>query len=442
MENKKLAVGVIVIIAIVGVAAYSASGNGKEEGTGGTTGGGESTIPEGPIKIGIPTPLSGGATVLTPHGQWYANTICQYINEEENGILGREVEPVIYDTKYEGSTVAEIFSKMVNQDKVEAIVGCMSTSSGLAVAEKIEDEYKIPTIFAEVGTQKLFSETIPNPKYIFRMEHSDMGMATTPARAMLDYKPDLETIAIVTPDYGWGRTQARVFTKAMNSLAPNVKIVNTAYTPVLQANADFSSQISKIKSLNPDAYITWVFGSDLVAFNNQAMEMGLYDKIDLCVNPLQGVASQTSIVKELPKGLVVEARASRGLHPPLEYGYPNSWLVKKALKKYGVLPDYHKIHLMSGLMYLEKAYEKAYEITGEYPSSEQVAETLEGLGMFGPGGVQCIVDHQSTMPCYIYGRITKEDGGWVIKDKKFYRASEWMVPPWMTVDEYIDNLQR
>ncbi len=62
--------------------------------------------------------------------------------------------------------------------------------------------------------------------------------------------------------------------------------------------------------------------------------------------------------------------------------------------------------------------------------------------MFGPGGVQTIVDHQSTMPCYVYGQITKKGGEWIIENQKHYRAAEWMVPPWMTLDEYIDSLQR
>ncbi len=111
------------------------------------------------------------------------------------------------------------------------------------------------------------------------------------------------------------------------------------------------------------------------------------------------------------------------------------------LEKTGVLPTYGMdIHMLTGLLYLKKAYEKAYDLTGQYPSPETVAKLLDGLSIIGPDGVASMLNHQSTAPGMAVGKLHQENGHWVMKDMMFVPDYLRIVPPWMTVPQFIEAL--
>jgi len=99
-------------------------------------------IPSEPIKIGFVVPMSGVAATLSPNADVNAELAVEYMNKYEGGILGRPIKPIIYDEK-NAQTSVEVFGKLVENDKVEAILGCLSSSAGLAVAPKVEAQWKI-----------------------------------------------------------------------------------------------------------------------------------------------------------------------------------------------------------------------------------------------------------------------------------------------------------
>ncbi|MGZ3559743.1 MAG: ABC transporter substrate-binding protein, partial [Thermodesulfobacteriota bacterium] len=100
----------------------------------------KANIPTGPIKIGFVVPLSGVAATLSPNAGINAELAVEYMNKYEKGILGRPIKPIIYDEKNAQNAV-EVFGKLVENDKVEAILGCLSSSTGLAVAPKVETKW-------------------------------------------------------------------------------------------------------------------------------------------------------------------------------------------------------------------------------------------------------------------------------------------------------------
>jgi len=403
----------------------------------GVVAGAADNIPSGPMKIGFAIPLSGVATSLAPDLGVKAEIAVEYINKYEGGILGRKVKPIIYDTKCNPQTTVELCEKLVESDKVEAMMGCLSSSTGLAIASKVEKEWQIPTLLLEATTMDMFTKADPNPKYLFRIGPDDVMQSLTHVEAVLKEKPDVKTIAIGAPDYEWGHDVVNRFKQIMKKLKPDVEFVYTFFHPFAEASPNFTPYITEIMQRNPDVYVGYSWGTDGVAWCTQAKAMGLYKRIPLVLDIFSGTAKGELAAE----GVLSEARAGKLLFPPLKLGYPNSKLVPMYLDKIGVLGSYGMgVHMVTGLLYLKKAYEKAYDLTGKYPSSEMVVKTLEGLSIIGPCGITSMINHQSTAPGMTVGKLHKSNGVWVLRDRVFVPNYLKVVPPWMTVEEFIDSL--
>lgn len=395
-------------------------------------------IPNEPIKIGFVVPMSGVAATLSPNADVNAQLAVEYMNKYEGGILGRPIKPIIYDEKNAQNSV-EVFGKLVENDKVEAILGCLSSSAGLAVAPKVETQWKIPTLLLESTTMALFTKVIPKPNYVYRIGPDDVMQSIAHVTAILKEKPDLKTVAIGAPDYEWGHDVVKRFQEIMLKLKPDVKFVYVFHHPFGEAGPNFAAYITNVMRQKPDVYVGYSWGSDGVAWHNQAEAMGLYDAVPLVFDVFAGTA-KGQMARE---GVLGETRAGNGTFPPYALGYPNSKLTPAIVEKTGVLPTYGMdIHMLTGLLYLKKAYEKAYELTGQYPTPEMVAKSLDGLAILGPDGVSSMINHQSTAPGMAVGRLHNEKGAWVMKDMILVPDYLKIVPPWMTVEEFINTLDK
>ncbi len=102
------------------------------------------------IKLGTHLPLSQTpAAVYAPIGygmQAYFN----YINDTEGGVYGRKISLLIEDDHYNPSDTKEVVQKLVEQDKVFAIVGGLGEPTHFTVWKYLE-ERNIPDLFISSG---------------------------------------------------------------------------------------------------------------------------------------------------------------------------------------------------------------------------------------------------------------------------------------------------
>ncbi|HEX8119227.1 MAG TPA: ABC transporter substrate-binding protein, partial [Pyrinomonadaceae bacterium] len=134
----------------------------RRGGDGGTTDSGS-----GPIKVGIYGDLSGQTSSF---GQSTKNGALMAIDEinAAGGINGRKVEYVMEDDQGQPQQASTVVTKLINQDKVVAIIGEVASSNSLAAAPKAQ-EAKVPMI----------TPSSTNPKvtqvgdYIFRVCFTD-----------------------------------------------------------------------------------------------------------------------------------------------------------------------------------------------------------------------------------------------------------------------------
>lgn len=431
LKRAKSFIGCLSIaIFLLGTGAIASAADQKEK---------RGKIPTEPIKIGFAVPMSGVAASLSPNAGVNAELAAEYINKYEGGILGRPVKAIIYDTKANAQTTVELFGKLIENDKVEAVLGCLSSSTGMAVAPKVEEQWKIPTLLLEATTMAMFTTVDPKPKYVFRIGPNDVMQSITHVTAILKEKPDVKTIAIGAPDYEWGHDVVKRFQDIMHKFKPDVTFVYTFFHPFGEAGPNFAPYITHIMQQKPDVYVGYSWGSDGVAWHNQAEAMGLYKSIPLVFDVFSGTA-KGEMARE---GALAETRAGDGTFPPYALGYPDSKFTPMILEKTGVLPTYGMdIHMLTGLLYLKKAYEKAYDLTNQYPSPEMVVKTLDGLSIVGPDGIASMINHESTAPGMAVGKLHEENGRWVMRDMIFVPDYLRIVPPWMTVPQFIDSLDK
>jgi branched-chain amino acid transport system substrate-binding protein len=150
-----------------------------------------------PVKIGYSMSLTGG---LAPNGR--SALLAQRIWEEDTnakgGLLGRPVKLIYYDDQTNPATVPGIYSKLLDVDKVDLIIGPYGTNL-LAPALPIAMQRKKVLIGlgiavnAELHYPNYFSMTPtgPEPKTAFTRGFFDTAMAQNP-------KP--RTVAIIAAD--------------------------------------------------------------------------------------------------------------------------------------------------------------------------------------------------------------------------------------------------
>ncbi len=226
-----------------------------------------------PIKIGFSMAQTGG---LAANGK--SALLAQKIWEEDvnskGGLLGRPVKLIYYDDQSNPSTVPSIYTKLLDVDKVDLVIGGYATAMlapampvimqhnkvfigllGLAV----NSEFNYPNYFAMIPSG-------PDPKPAFTKGFFDTAMAQNP-------KPT--TVAIVAADQEFSRNAsdgARV-----NAKAAGLKIVyDKTYPP---STTDFGPIVRAIQATNPDLVVVCSYPPDSVGMARAVNEIGFKPKM-------------------------------------------------------------------------------------------------------------------------------------------------------------------
>src|SRR5215468_1862034 len=151
-----------------------------------------------PIKIGYSMALTGG---LAPNGK--SALLAQKIWEEDvnakGGMLGRPVKLLYYDDQTNPSTVPGIYTKLLDVDKVELIIGGYGTNMLAPAMPVIMQKNKVFIGLLGLGVNSEFNyprffmmmPSGPDPKPAFSVGFFDAAMKQEP-------KP--RTVAIVAAD--------------------------------------------------------------------------------------------------------------------------------------------------------------------------------------------------------------------------------------------------
>ena len=118
------------------------------------TGGGGGA--QGAIKIGGGFALTGDESSLDLPAANGAKLAVKEINAA-GGVLGRQIDFIVHDTKYDMSVTAQVAKQFVEQDKVSAVIGFTDTDSVLASGPTIQAA-GLPFITAGATSPKIPSQ--------------------------------------------------------------------------------------------------------------------------------------------------------------------------------------------------------------------------------------------------------------------------------------------
>ncbi len=226
-----------------------------------------------PITIGYSMALTGG---LAPNGK--SALLAQKIWEEDvnakGGLLGRPVKLIYYDDKSSPAEVPSIYTKLLDIDKVNLIIGPYATAQiapampiviqrkktfvallGLAV----NTEFNYPNYFVMIPSG-------PDAKPAFTKGFFDVAMAQ-------DAKP--QTVAIVAADQEFSRNGADGARE--NAKKAQLKIVyDKTYPP---STTDFAPIVRAIQATNPDLVVICSYPPDSVGMVRAVNEIGFKPKM-------------------------------------------------------------------------------------------------------------------------------------------------------------------
>jgi branched-chain amino acid transport system substrate-binding protein len=226
-----------------------------------------------PITIGFAMSLTGP---LAANGK-QALLGMQIWEEEINakgGLLGRPVKLVYYDDQTNPSTIPGIYTKLLDVDKVDLVIGPYATNMAApampVIMQKgkvfiilfglaVNTEFKYPKFFAMIPSG-------PDPKPSFTLGFFDTAAAQNP-------KP--QTVALVAADAEFANNACEG--ARTNAAKHGFKVVyDRRYPP---ATTDFAPIVRAIQAANPDLVAICSYPLDSVGMVRAVNEIGFKPKM-------------------------------------------------------------------------------------------------------------------------------------------------------------------
>ncbi|AFG34762.1 amino acid/amide ABC transporter substrate-binding protein, HAAT family [Fervidobacterium pennivorans DSM 9078] len=221
------------------------------------------------VVVGTFQALSGPYAVI---GQEMSKGMKAYFNwiNSRGGIHGRKIELIIADDQLNpAKTVVEV-KRLVEQDKVFAIVGGLGTYGCLAVMDYLEQN-KVPFVYQGAGTSKL---VIPPKKYIFGVQ-PDYTLEGTLIGKYVGEIAKFKNPAIVYMNNDVGLEGYAAFKAKLEDYKMKL-VVEISYNP---ADTDYSGLVVKLVEKNPDVIVIYGLITDTIRWIKTIRDYGLDSKI-------------------------------------------------------------------------------------------------------------------------------------------------------------------
>jgi branched-chain amino acid transport system substrate-binding protein len=339
----------------------------------------------GKYRIGVVTFLSGAAA--GPFGVPAANgakLAVEALNSGKMpapygkvGINGLEIEMVLLDENGGATKQTEEFRNLVQRQKVDAVIGYISSGDCLAIAPVVE-ELGVPTIFFDCGTSKVF-DVVKNPKFLFRTGLDAVVDNIAAARYIAENRPNIKTVASIQQNYAWGQESWADFALAFARLKPEAKVVSEQWPKLGQGQ--YGAEISALSVSNPDLIHSSLWGGDMEALMLQGGARGLFDKKTVVLTA--GETGMEHFKAQVANGTILGGRGPFGAFAPKNA--LNDWFRPAFTAQFKEAPTYPAYKMVQAILGLKAAAEKTAK-PGAMPTSEQIAQGLTGLTFEAPSG--------------------------------------------------------
>uniref|UniRef100_A0A7V3ZU97 ABC transporter substrate-binding protein n=1 Tax=candidate division WOR-3 bacterium TaxID=2052148 RepID=A0A7V3ZU97_UNCW3 len=222
------------------------------------------------LKIGLIAPLTGDVKTF---GESVKNAFLLAIEEanQKGGILNKKIEYVICDDKNDPTEAANAAYKLINQDKVKAIIGSVASKASIPVSEICEQAKIVMITPTSTNPKVTVREDGTRKKYVFRACFIDPFQGKVAATFALK-NLNKKTAAIlydVGNDYVKGLAE---YFKASFEEGGGKVLLFESYS---KDDVDFSALLTKVKQLNPDILFLPDYYTKVGLIAKQARQLGI-----------------------------------------------------------------------------------------------------------------------------------------------------------------------
>jgi branched-chain amino acid transport system substrate-binding protein len=241
-----------------------------------------------PIRVGMSMALTGG---VAPIGKQVL-TALQIWRDDVNakgGLLGRPVELVFYDDQSNPANIPQIYTKLIDVDKVDLLIGPYATNMvAPAIPVLMQSKKTTIGILANAANSKFHYDqyfsmlpTGPEPQRAFSLGFFELAAAAEP-------RP--RTVALIAADAEFAQNAIEGARQSLKDIGGFETVFDKSYPPT---TTEFTSMLRAVQALNPDIVYVAAYPPDSVGIVRAANEIGLTPKmfggtfIGLLVTPIK-----------------------------------------------------------------------------------------------------------------------------------------------------------
>jgi branched-chain amino acid transport system substrate-binding protein len=155
---------------------------------------------------------------------------------------------VIYDDASDETKAVLAAKKLIDEDKVTAIVGPTLSGTSLAIVDTVQ-KAEVPLISCAAAAKIV--EPVAERKWVFKTAQSDHLIVTSLAEYLK--AKNLTKVGWLNVDYAFGQQGWIEFAKAAQKAGLTV-VANEKFG---QKDVDMTAQLTRVKAANPQAVIIW-----------------------------------------------------------------------------------------------------------------------------------------------------------------------------------------
>lgn len=217
------------------------------------------------INIGAVLDISGPSSSLGIPERDTLQMLADQLNAK-GGINGRQVKMVILDNKSDETEGVLAVKKLIDSEKVVAIIGSSASGTSLAMVDTVQKE-GVPLV--SLATNSKIVEPVSDRKWVFKMAQSDAIVANN----MINYAKSkgAQKVAVLYMNNAFGDGGKNALAKA--AADNGVKVV---FEDKFEAtDKEMSAQLAKIKGSDAQAVLVWAIPPSASIVTRNYRELGL-----------------------------------------------------------------------------------------------------------------------------------------------------------------------
>ncbi len=221
------------------------------------------------IRIGASMELTGG---VAAYGQQTLNGIKLAVKQanDAGGINGKKINLIVADNKSEASEATNSVTKLINQDKVIAVLGPVVSSNALA-ALPVAESAKVPLLTPTATNPDVTVKDGKVRPYAFRSCFIDPFQGTVVANFAAKTLGAKKAAIYVDNSSDYSKGLAKFFEENFVKNGGTI-VIKEAF---LQKDQDFKSTLTKIKAAGADVIYVPGYYEEVGKIVKQAREMGI-----------------------------------------------------------------------------------------------------------------------------------------------------------------------